>query len=139
MKVLNSNCQNLWSRKHFVKKWERMRYWKLKNLNLQKFLICGNGNSKCLLIMLSNLKVLKNVVLGYIYKWLIDCKVFVIPSLSPNPNINSKLIVSMTSYGRRVEKSVVYYSLVSILRQTVKPDRIILLPRWIKWNVEKFA
>ena len=66
--------------------------------------------------MLSNLKVLKNVVLGYIYKWLIDCKVFVIPSLSPNPNINSKLIVSMTSYGRRVEKSVVYYSLVSILK-----------------------
>ena len=86
--------------------------------------------------MLSNLKVLKNVVLGYIYKWLIDCKVFVIPSLSPNPNINSKLIVSMTSYGRRVEKSVVYYSLVSILRQTVKPDRIILCLDGIKWNDE---
>lgn len=42
----------------------------------------------------------------------------------------------MTSYGRRVEKSVVYYSLVSILRQTVKPDRIILCLDGIKWNDE---
>ena len=47
--------------------------------------------------MLSNLKVLKNVVLGYIYKWLIDCKVFVIPSLSPNPigRIYNRLLLNI--------------------------------------------
>lgn len=36
-----------------------------------------------------------------------------------------QIVVSLTSYGRRV-KEVVSYTLVSLLKQTVKPDRIIL-------------
>lgn len=42
------------------------------------------------------------------------------------------IIVSLTSYGRRVE-SVVYYTLVSLLNQTVKPYKIVL---WLddSWN-----
>lgn len=40
-----------------------------------------------------------------------------------------KLIVSLTSYGRRVHK--VYYTIVSLLRQKMKPDMVIL---WLDFN-----
>ena len=41
-------------------------------------------------------------------------------------------IVSLTSYGRRVEK--VYCTIVSLLRQTMKPDMVILWLDDVKWN-----
>lgn len=39
---------------------------------------------------------------------------------------NESVIVSLTSYGRRVEKEIVYYTLVSLLRQSTPPDKIVI-------------
>lgn len=44
-----------------------------------------------------------------------------------------QVVVSLTSYGRRVNK-VVPYVLVSLLRQTMKPDRIVLWLDDEHWN-----
>lgn len=57
-----------------------------------------------------------------------------LPCLHPDPEKKGNVVVSLTSYGRRVEKSIVYYTLVSILRQTQLPDRIILWLNQDKWN-----
>ena len=49
-------------------------------------------------------------------------------------NDSPQLIVSLTSYGRRVKKTV-YYTIISILNQSYRPDRIIL---WLdkSWNID---
>lgn len=83
--------------------------------------------------MISKLIVLKNSIAGYFYKWLVDLHFISVPSLNQSKR-DKQIIVSLTSYGRRISSSVVYYSLVSILRQSVQPDKVIL---WIdknKWN-----
>lgn len=84
-------------------------------------------------IMISKLIVLKNAILGYLYKWLIDLKILAIPSLSKKKR-EMPIVVSMTSYGRRITSSVVYYTLVSVLRQSVLPDRIVLWIDKTEWN-----
>lgn len=71
------------------------------------------------------IKILWRVAVGYWQKLLID-----ITGLSNRlkitpDNCNKEVIVSLTSYGRRVN-STVYYTLVSLLRQTIKPYKIIL-------------
>ena len=71
-------------------------------------------------------------IIGYLYKFLVDIGLVSIPSLSANCENN--VIVSITSYGRRVSTSVVYYTLVSILRQSQKPKRIILWLDKLKWS-----
>lgn len=84
--------------------------------------------------MLSKFIVLWYAILGYCYKWLVDMQLLTIPCLKDSKNVDNRIIVSMTSYGRRISSSVVYYSLVSALRQTVQPDKITL---WIdrnKWS-----
>lgn len=85
--------------------------------------------------ILNKLKVLWYAILGYCYKWLVDLSILTIPSLiQTNREEGQRIIVSMTSYGRRISSSIVYYSLVSALRQTIQPDKITL---WIdknKWN-----
>ena len=55
-----------------------------------------------------------------------------IKSLVPKKHNSPELIVSMTSYGRRVRKTV-YYTIISLLNQSFRPDRIIL---WLdeSWN-----
>lgn len=68
-------------------------------------------------------------ILGYIYKALVDIYVLRIPVLSEDNG--SDIIVSLTSYGRRVSSNVVYYTLVSLLRQNVQPSKIIL---WLAEN-----
>lgn len=45
---------------------------------------------------------------------------------------NPQLIVSLTSYGRRVHK--VYYTIISLLRQTKKPDMVVLWLDNEHWN-----
>lgn len=70
----------------------------------------------------SKLKVLWCVIEGYFFKWLIDLHFLKVPSL----NGSCDIVVSLTSYGRRVADGVVYYTLVSLLRQKVQPARIIL-------------
>lgn len=71
-------------------------------------------------------------LLGYVYKFLIDLGALKIPELFCS--CNDDIIVSITSYGRRVETNVVYYTLVSILRQTRQPKRIILCLDKTKWS-----
>lgn len=79
--------------------------------------------------------VLCNVIAGYCIKWKID--VFGPGKLYPlqRKNDGANLIVSLTSYGRRVHKTV-YYTLVSLLKQTLPPNRIILWLSSDKWSEE---
>lgn len=58
---------------------------------------------------------------GYFYKWLVDLHIYNVPKLNIDEAAN--VIVSLTSYGRRIESNVLYYTLVSILRQSVSPKK----------------
>ena len=49
---------------------------------------------------------------------------------------NKKVICSLTSYGRRVT-SVLPFALISLIRQTYKPDKIIVWLDNENWNYEK--
>ena len=79
------------------------------------------------------LKVLVSAIKGYFYKLLIDVHFLSIPSLNSSCNI----VVSLTSYGRRVSDCVVYYTIVSLLRQKCQPQRIILWLAKDEWNDER--
>ncbi|MBD5261925.1 MAG: hypothetical protein HDS38_07345 [Bacteroides sp.] len=73
--------------------------------------------------ILRKICILKDALIGYLIKWKIDLRG---AKLSFDSDLcEIPVVVSLTSYGRRVS-SVVYYALVSILNQTVKPQRIIL-------------
>lgn len=82
------------------------------------------------MISVQKLKVLNSALLGYVYKWMVDFHILSVPNLISNCDI----IVSLTSYGRRVSSNVVYYTLVSILRQYVQPKRIVLWLSKAEWN-----
>lgn len=56
--------------------------------------------------------------------------------LNSNENRKEKVIVSLTSYGRRVG-SVLPFTIMSLLRQSYKPDMIILWLDNDNWNDEK--
>lgn len=87
--------------------------------------------------MISKFIVLWYAILGYCYKWLVDLKVLRVPSLvHKESKEGNRIIVSMTSYGRRISSSVVYYSLVSALRQSVLPDKVILWIDKTNWTEE---
>lgn len=77
--------------------------------------------------------VLCNVMIGYCIKWKID--VFGPGKLYPlqRKDDGSNIIVSLTSYGRRVRKTV-YYTLISILKQSLPPNRIILWLSCDEWS-----
>lgn len=80
------------------------------------------------------IKLLFIVFLGELIKSLIDLKVIkpkrqAVTGIKTNP----RLIVSLTSYGRRV--NLVYYTIISLLRQTVQPDMVILWLDSDNWNV----
>lgn len=79
----------------------------------------------------SHLKLAWNAVVGHIYKLILMIKD--IPTLHPTILSNPDIIVSLTSYGRRVEETV-YYTILSILHQTKRPDRIILWLDSDNWN-----
>ena len=85
--------------------------------------------------MINKFVVLWHAILGYCYKWLVDLHVLNIPSLmQANNTVGNRIIVSMTSYGRRISSCVVYYSLVSVLRQSIQPDKVILWIDKTKWT-----
>lgn len=77
--------------------------------------------------------ILLFALLGYFYKVLINIR-FLKPYHLIEKN-NHRLIVSLTSYGRRVYS--VYYTIISLLRQTQKPDMIILWLDDENWSAEK--
>lgn len=67
---------------------------------------------------------------------MINLRLLKIPRLKPSREIpHQNLIVSLTSYGRRVN-SLVYYTLISILRQTHQPDKVVLWLDYDNWNEE---
>lgn len=86
---------------------------------------------------MKKLKILLATIHGEFIK--LTCKLGLIKIPSECLNINEirkeKVIVSLTSYGRRVHDTV-YYTLISLLRQTYKPDAIILWLDYEHWNDE---
>lgn len=84
---------------------------------------------------MSKLRILVRCLWGYILKYCFDLSLLNIPSLGDKNQAN--VIVSLTSYGRRVEKCVVYYTICSLLRQNIQPKRIILWLAENEWADEK--
>lgn len=82
--------------------------------------------------MKTKLLVLLCAIKGYFYKWLVDLHIYNVPKLNIDEAAN--VIVSLTSYGRRIESNVLYYTLVSILRQSVSPKKIVVCVDHKKWN-----
>lgn len=82
------------------------------------------------MITLVRLRILWSVLLGYGYKLLVDIGLLRIPNLKCTCDV----VVSLTSYGRRVSDCVVYYTLVSLLRQKLQPARIILWLAQDEWS-----
>lgn len=79
-----------------------------------------------------HIKLFVNSLVGLAKKF--EYRFVRIPSLEKiNNSGKSELIVSLTSYGRRVSETV-YYTLISLLRQKQLPDRIILWLDSDNWN-----
>lgn len=73
-------------------------------------------------------------IYGELLKWL--CKLHIIkPSKKPlrKSNRERPLVVSLTSYGRRVTETVPY-TVISLLRQSYKPDELILWLDDTNWS-----
>lgn len=71
--------------------------------------------------------------MGYLFKWLVDLRLLNIPKLGDKESFPT-MIISLTSYGRRVSSNVVYYTLVSLLRQSIQPSHIVLWLAEDEWN-----
>lgn len=84
------------------------------------------------MLSIEKLKILLSAIRGYVYKYLVNLNILSTPSLSGSCDI----VVSLTSYGRRIADGVVYYTLVSLLRQKCQPQRIILWLAEDEWNDE---
>ena len=87
--------------------------------------------------MIRKLRILLNSIIGYFIKWKYDlCGERVIAPLKKSKE-DPSIIISLTSYGRRITKSIVYYTLVSLFRQKKQPHRIILWldESWIKKTI----
>ena len=85
---------------------------------------------------MKKIKILFLAVLGELVKVL--CKMrWIRPKYGINTSEirDKKVIVSLTSYGRRVS-NVLQYTIISLLRQTYKPDMIILWLDKDNWNDE---
>lgn len=80
---------------------------------------------------LNKLRVLYFAIKGHCYKWMVDLGVLRVPNLN---NSSCDIVVSLTSYGRRVTDGVVYYTLVSVLRQTLQPSKILLWLSEDEWS-----
>ncbi len=76
--------------------------------------------------------ILLRSLYGYLLKWAYDLRLLRVPELGTRQQ--EDVIVSLTSYGRRVQEGVVCYSIYSILRQTLQPKRIILWLGEKEWN-----
>lgn len=84
------------------------------------------------MIVINKFKILWSAFMGYGYKLLVDIGLLRVPELKGACDV----IVSLTSYGRRVSDCVIYYTLVSLLRQKLQPSRIILWLAQDEWSDE---
>lgn len=82
--------------------------------------------------MLNKINILLRCLWGYVLRFAYWCRLLNVPSLGSRPTAD--VIISLTSYGRRVSDNVVYYTLCSILRQTRQPKRVILWLSHDEWN-----
>lgn len=81
------------------------------------------------------LLILIRCLWGYVLKYGFDLGLMKIPSLGEEKQAD--VVVSMTSYGRRVSTNVVFYTICSILRQNIQPKRIILWLAENEWSDDK--
>lgn len=80
------------------------------------------------------IKVLLNAIHGEFLKFYYYLGLGKIPyGINIEKKRSEKVIVSLTSYGRRVSK-VLPYTIISLLRQTYKPDMILLWLDRNRWN-----
>lgn len=86
-------------------------------------------------LYLYRVKTLYFALKGEIRRLLIDANILKPKAFGVSGNIDKpKCVVSLTTYGRRVEK--VHTTIVSLLRQTMKPDMVILWLDSDNWNDE---
>lgn len=86
--------------------------------------------------MINKLRILFLALWGIAIK--IACKLNLIKvnwGINSTERRNHEVVVSLTSYGRRVS-DVVHYAIISLLRQTYKPDKIVLWLDSENWNNE---
>lgn len=83
--------------------------------------------------MLSKINLIYRVFKGEFLKLCLKWNLLPINKEINKQARESELIVSLTSYGRRV-KETLPYTLKSLMRQTLKPDRIILWLDYDNWN-----
>ena len=76
--------------------------------------------------------ILLRSLYGYCIKWLYNLHILRIRNLHSGQTAD--VIVSLTSYGRRVSSCVVCYSIYSILNQSIQPKRILLWLSEDEWN-----
>ena len=72
-----------------------------------------------------NSKLLIRVFIGELKRVLCKVKLFIFKIEPPKHDDNNNIVVSLTSYGRRVTKTVPYV-LYDLLFQSLKPSRIVL-------------
>ena len=87
----------------------------------------------------NKLFILFLALLGELYKLCINLRLIRPKTLIQSSSSSKpKIIVSLTSYGRRVKN--VHYTIISLLRQTIKPDIIVLWldnSNWDDSNIPK--
>lgn len=83
---------------------------------------------------MTSLSVIRNSLKGELFKLGFKLKILSVKNgINRTEKRDKKLIVSLTSYGRRVN-SVAPYTIMSLLRQNYKPDKIILWLDSDNWN-----
>lgn len=82
---------------------------------------------------INRLNIVLLAIIGNLNKLYFFYIVYVKKRMNRSKNIASKVIVSMTSYGRRLYASTPY-AIFSILNQTVRPEKVVLWLDETKWN-----
>lgn len=83
--------------------------------------------------MLHYVTILINIVFGYVRKYYYHFIIVFVKKIRVSKCVEKGVVVSLTSYGRRL-KYCAPYAIISILRQTVRPEIIILNIDGTKWN-----
>ena len=86
---------------------------------------------------MEKLQILLLAIYGELLKMLCRLKLVRIPhGVNTSEKRAEKIIISLTSYGRRVS-TVLPFTIISLLRQTYKPDMVLLWLDSDHWNDEK--
>jgi hypothetical protein len=86
-------------------------------------------------LFFTRIRILCNALMGVgIRVWFSIWGFHKINGLNTSPR-EKKIIISLTSYGRRVHVTL-YYVLISLLRQRFKPDKIVVWLDSDHWNID---